>query len=112
METLSICFSKEETSLLNGNHNNVPDVLLIKAWYQSQYFKQSQLMKHVKQFITHNEIVVDTVYRVVIQLIDQRTIKHYEQYTYEMHFYLNNAMKATVISTYSDEVAHAISNHG
>lgn len=111
VETLAISFSREDVTSMNGLGEHVPDVLLIKAWYASEYYLTRKESQHVKQLITRNEVVTNKTYQVVIKLIDERTIKHVDQFTYELNYFLDGVLKATVISTYLEEVPHAISNH-
>ncbi|WP_414044267.1 hypothetical protein ACMGE9_05675 [Macrococcus sp. EM39E] len=111
METLVISFSSKDVVSVNGLDERVPDVLLIKAWYASVHNVKRKDSHHAKQLIARNEVVTNKEYCVEIKLIDERTIKHFDQYTYEMSYFLEGVLKATVISTYLEEVSYAVSNH-
>ncbi|MCE4956504.1 hypothetical protein [Macrococcoides caseolyticum] len=110
MEAFSISFSAEDVSLMNGSNYFVPDVLLIKAWYVSTYCKENIHRHHLKQTVTCNHLITETKYDVEIVLLDERTIKQTKHYTYETSYYLNGKLKANVLSTYLEEVPHAVSN--
>ncbi len=111
LETIATRFSRKDVELMNGKDFRVPDVLLIKPWYVSRFHQERKSCQHIKQLITQNQLEVEKMYEVKIKLIDQRTIKHVNQYTYELNYYYDDVLKATVISTYIEEVSHAVSNH-
>lgn len=108
LETLTVSFSDEDVELIGGKGQRVPDVLLIKAWLISNYSKLRKDHYHAKQLISCNEVITDTEYQVEIKLIDQRRIRQVEQYTYELNYYNQHVLKATVVSTYLEEVSHAV----
>ncbi|RAI81221.1 hypothetical protein BFS35_006540 [Macrococcoides goetzii] len=111
METIVMRFSRKDVEIMNGKDFRVPDVLLIKPWYISKYHQERKSCQHIKQLITQNQLEAEKTYAVKIKLIDQRTIKYVDQYTYELNYYFEDVLKATVISTYIEEVSHAVSNH-
>lgn len=110
LDTRIIRFTEEDLLIGSNGNYEVPDVLLIKPWFESNFYTSRNKSKHVKQLVTRNQLELNQDYEVNIQLMDYRIIKQSEQYTYEMTFYLNGVLKATVISTYLEEVSHAISN--
>lgn len=111
LETIAIRFSRKDVQAMNGKDYKVPDVLLIKPWYISKCHQERKRCQHIKQLITQNQLEVEKTYDVKIKMIDQRTIKQTYQYTYELNYYYEDVLKATVISTYLEEVSHAVSNH-
>lgn len=105
-------FSKEDMILMNVTDEYVPDVLLNKAWYQSEASRMRKDCALAKQVITRNEVLPGVEYTVEIRLMDQRVIKYVEHYTYELNYFLDGTLKATVISTYLEEVPYAIPHYG
>lgn len=103
MEVLSINFTKEEITPFAIQEEQVPDALLIKAWFSSQISTSYNNSVQLKQWVRENKVKVGKEYKVKIQLKEKRNTQRAKCDTYEIKYYEGAVVRGCITTTFMEK---------